>query len=171
MISVTVDETNFDASPYPVNYNVVISSNDKEVSILENNTNVSIEETNTNVTVGNVSSVIYYNTGGAGITYSANYGDSTPVLIYSLSSLDTLSSIDVFIEESFNGVDCSISIGTVLDHEKFFSTIDSDVYLQDTYFTKEQVEEGPFDVLLYINNGTGNTQGKVKIQVSVLPKG
>jgi len=113
---------------------------------------------------------IDFSASGNGTTYLANYGDASPVPIFTLLSNQALDKIDVTIIQAFNGVGASIKIGVAGQDDRYFEAIDTELGLLAT-FSKDFSDLGPKIITITITPGTGASSGQVRIQISTTPSG
>lgn len=148
---------------------IIVLDNTKSVIPIENSleivtlsTDKSIVENDEDLTVvtlcGNV-----IRQDDLGFIYDAHYGDATPALMLSIPDNYFLDRIEVDVLTPFTS-GSALEIGTLLDSNKYFETIDTDLTALVSY-EKTFSDLGPIDLYLTLYPISGEVSGHVRIQI------
>lgn len=105
-----------------------------------------------------------------GTTHLANFGDSTPSIIFTVPVGQALDNIDVEVTEVWDGPGASISIGTPANPTKYFDVFETELTAL-AVFSKTFSDLGLPQVQITISPGPSPTTGKVRVQITTTKAG
>jgi len=103
------------------------------------------------------------------LVYRARFGDASPVAFAVVPAGRTIGSIEVTVEQPFDGAGSSLQIGTAGDPDAFFGATDADLGEPDATWEKDGNADGPLTLWLTLTPGTSATTGILLITLTLCP--
>ncbi len=102
-----------------------------------------------------------------GISYVINYNDTSPIFVLDLPVEHALDTISIKTVVAFDGASPTVSVGVAGDTDRYILTTDVDLTEADVVVERDANEGGPREVYVYLDPGSGASQGQIEIQISV----
>jgi len=107
-------------------------------------------------------------TGGT-IFINFAYGDATPADVYTTSVNALVGRIELYINEAFDGVGASLSVGDGTDNERLMSTAENDPTVIGSFYSHPgHLYVNSEEIKLFINQGAGANSGSGMLVLEVI---
>lgn len=106
--------------------------------------------------------------GGGGISVSVGFGDASPLIIHTASEDEVVFSVRMAVMEVFNGEGASVTVGTNIDVESFFSVGHADLKQLGLYeASPAQSTSAGTNVMVFVSPGEGGDSGACIIELII----